>query len=163
MSVTEAGRLHSGASLSNTKEPGSTQHPPPPEENRTRREIDDLKAKVDELQRIITSRDIPRVVEERLEKVESEISTIKTQLEPIMKLETQMTAGFTSLDNRLSMMCDMFAKDREDRLARQLERDKSNATDQTTNPRARTQGSGTQPSQQQRRNETEAPKKTTKS
>ena len=66
MSVTEAGRLHSGASLSNTKDPGSTQHPPS-EENHTRQEIDDLKTKVDELQRIITSRDIPRVVEERLE------------------------------------------------------------------------------------------------
>ena len=54
-----------------------------------------------------------------------------------MKLETQMTAGFTSLDKRLTLMCDMFVKDREDRLARQLERDKRNATDQTTNPRAR--------------------------
>ena len=46
MSVTEAGRLHPGASLSSTKEPGSTQHSPL-ELNNTRREIDDLKAKTD--------------------------------------------------------------------------------------------------------------------
>ena len=57
----------------------------------------------------------------------------------------------------------MLVKDREERLARKLEKDKRNATDQLTNPRTRSQESGTQPTKQQRRNEPEAPKKTTKS
>ena len=92
MSVTEAGRLHSGASLSNTKELGSTQHPPS-EENNTRREIDDLKAKVDELQR--TSSDIPRVVEERLGKVDVQDSKHRLHLRGLGNLQWSGLSALT--------------------------------------------------------------------
>ena len=46
------------------------------------------------------------IVESRLTKVEEEITTIKTQIEPIMKLESQMKIGFWSLDNRMTILVD---------------------------------------------------------
>jgi hypothetical protein len=73
-----------------------------------------------------------------------------------------MATGFSSLDNRLTMMCAMFEQDRLDRLARQKEKDRRKTADLSPYTKTRNQGSGTQPTQPQRRSETEAPKKTTK-
>jgi len=81
-------------------------------------------------------------VESRLKKVEEEITTIKTQIEPIMKLVSQMTIGFCSLDNRMTILHEMLLQDRIDRLARQKEkRDAAEKSQTTTN---RSAGSGTQ-------------------
>jgi hypothetical protein len=62
--------------------------------------------------------------------VEKEISTINTQLEPILKLESQMKVGFTSLDNRISLLQEMLIRDREDRLNRQKEKNQRLALEQ---------------------------------
>jgi hypothetical protein len=51
---------------------------------------------------------------------------MKTQMAPLLKLETQMSTGFTSLDNRMTMLQDMLMKDLNDRAARRKEKDQMN-------------------------------------
>jgi hypothetical protein len=160
MSVTEAGKLHSSSTKPTAQQQVPRHHTN--EDAPTRQEIDDLKAQIEELRRAATSQGIPSDIDTRLEKVEQEITTIKTQLVPIMELEAQMATGFSSLDNRLTMMCAMFEQDRQDRLARQKEKDQRKTADISPSTKTRNQGSGTQPTQPQRRSETEAPKKTTR-
>jgi hypothetical protein len=160
MSVTEAGKIHSSSPKPTAQQQVPRHHTN--EDTTTRREIDDLKAQIEELRQAATRQDTPSDISTRLEKVELEITTIKTQLGPIMELEAQMAIGFSSLDNRLTMMCAMFEQDRLDRLARQKEKDRRKTADLSPYTKTRNQGSGTQPTQPQRRSETEAPKKTTK-
>jgi hypothetical protein len=75
-----------------------------------------------------------------------------------MELEAQMATGFSSLDNRLTMMSAMFEQDRLDRLARQKEKDQRKTADLSPYTKTRNQESGTQPTQPQRRSETEVQK-----
>jgi hypothetical protein len=58
--------------------------------------------------------------------ISNKITIIKTQMEPILELQSQITAGFSSLDRRLPMMCDMINRYREDRLPQQKKKDKRN-------------------------------------
>jgi hypothetical protein len=51
---------------------------------------------------------------------------MKTQIAPLLKLETQMSTGFTSLDNRMTILQDMLMKDLNDRSARWKEKDQMN-------------------------------------
>ena len=62
--------------------------------------------------------------------MEKEISVINSQLEPILKLESQMKVGFTSRDNRISLLQEMLIRDREDRPNRQKEKNQRLALEQ---------------------------------
>jgi hypothetical protein len=52
-------------------------------------------------------------------------------MEPILELQSQITAGFSSLDRRLPMMCDMINRYREDRLPQKKKKDKRNQLPKT--------------------------------
>ncbi|KAI9565179.1 hypothetical protein GHT06_008956 [Daphnia sinensis] len=103
-----------------------------------------IKKQFEKLQKAPANLTTFKEVESRLEKVEKEISTIKTQLEPILKLESQMEVGFTSLDNGITLLQQMLIRDREDRLNRQKEKDKRHALEQL-NAKSRNTGTGAPP------------------
>jgi hypothetical protein len=124
MSVTEAGRLHSGPAPESSRRPPAYQHTT--EDASIRQEIDSLKKKIEEMQKTAQKPSTPPETETRLQNVEKEISSMKTQMAPLLKLETQMSTGFTSLDNRMTMLQDMLMKDLNDRAARRKEKDQMN-------------------------------------
>lgn len=127
LSVAKAGRLHS--TTPNPTAAGhqlipTTQYTGPPhhrqEDTSLREELDDLRRRIDL---------IPAATEKRIQNVEKEVTAIKSQLAPLLMMEKEMTAGFTSLDNRLSHLQGMIVQDREERNARQKAEDLKNAAD----------------------------------
>ena len=155
MSITEAGRIIAKTQQPTMRTPEPTHHTR--EETSLRSKIENLKEEINKLKIATKNQTTPEIVESRIKKVEEEVATIKTQMEPILKLESQMTLGFCSLDNRMTMLHDMLLQERADRLARQKEKREAAENLQTTTNRSA--GSGTQTTLQNRKT-TEAPKKT---
>lgn len=54
-----------------------------------------------------------------------------------------MTAGFINLDNRITIMYEMYIQDRNDRLARQKEKDKQNETAENVTEKKQDRGNST--------------------
>lgn len=142
MSITEAGRLHSNPQQPTRNGQATTSQETGDSSIKT--EIENIKKQLEKLQKAPANLTASKEVESRIEKVEKEISTIKTQLEPILKLESQMKVGFTSLDNRITLLQEMLIRDREDRLNRQKEKDKRHALEQL-NAKSRNMGTGAPP------------------
>ena len=155
MSITEAGRIIAKTQQPTMRTPEPTHHTR--EETSLRSKIENLKEEINKLKIATKNQTTPEIVESRIKKVEEEVATIKTQMEPILKLESQMTLGFCSLDNRMTMLHDMLLQERADRLARQKEKREAAENLQTTTNRSA--GSGTQTTLQNRKT-TEASKKT---
>lgn len=138
VSVTEAGRILASRPYLHPKLPEKQQ--PHLEQTSMKQEIDDLKAKMEEMQYAINNPKIPDATERRIQAVEKEIGNMKIRLEPLLTLETSMATGFTSLDNRLTALSDMILKDREDRTARQQAKDRiAAAAAQPTKGRSKTE------------------------
>ena len=122
ISVSEAGKILAGYTVS-----PSAINTPVLEKPDTdlRKEIDKINQKLQQL--AASHAVVDKETEKRLQAVENDVSEIKSQLTPLLSLEPKMKAGFTSLDNRLTMLQDMWEKDREERVARQKARDLKNA------------------------------------